>query len=301
MEVANINPITALLLLLCAQIHGANATMGDGAVDPLDLPLKRPPAWVYRPRSSALNTSVEVDDMGVIIVKVQHAPLPAITSAMVNWFLSGLSATQLLHPKDCKMYSRYLIWHPRDHIRIPNVTSLASPTSPLRLPPPLPFKLAVSPQEPDADYFNVAEFFGASAYYTRDSDPASYAQEAQMDMHLKMNIRAAKNPQNPSLVLWLFKRDNPRGAQRTFLLEHVWKEVPGVGLAVNSTLTIGIVNAGNLPTKLVRQLNKQRIAPVWHRNLSVQKMADKFIQHTVEEFGNLPQFLPTIYKGDYCN
>ena len=122
-----------------------------------------------------------------------------------------------------------------------------------------------------------------------------------MDMNLKMNVRATRNPQNPSLVLWLFNRDNTRGAQRPFLLEHVWKEIPGVGLAVNSTLTIGIVNPGSLSPELVRQLNKQRIAPVWHRNLSVQKMADKFIQHTVEEFGNLPQFLPTIYKGSYCS
>jgi hypothetical protein len=198
------------------------------------------------------------------------------------------------------MYPRYQIWHPRDHIRILNVTSMSTSASPLQVPPPLPFKLATSPQEPDADYFNVAEFFGASAYYTRQNKPASYAKEAQMDMHLKMNLRAMQNPENPSLVLWLFKRDNPRGAQRVFFLEHVWKEIPGGGLAVNSTLTIGIENPGDLPIKLVRQLNQKLIAPVWHRNLSVQEMADKFIVHTVEEFGNLPQFLPTVYKGDYC-
>ena len=100
---ANINPMTALLLLLCAQVHGTNAIMGDGAVDPLDLPLTRPPGWVYRPRSSALSTSVDVNDMGVISINVQHTPLPAVTSAMINWFLSGLGATQLRHPTDCKV------------------------------------------------------------------------------------------------------------------------------------------------------------------------------------------------------
>jgi hypothetical protein len=98
----------AMYAIFIAQVAYVEARIGEGAVDPQDLPLTRPPGWTYRSRSSALKATVQATDLGVIIVRVEHLPLPDITPKMLNWFLSGIGPEQLRHkqmrhPKDCKV------------------------------------------------------------------------------------------------------------------------------------------------------------------------------------------------------
>jgi hypothetical protein len=47
---------------------------------------------------------------------VVHEPIVNVTSAMVSWWFNGNVDGDMQHPVDNKWYSRYLVWHPRDHV-----------------------------------------------------------------------------------------------------------------------------------------------------------------------------------------
>jgi hypothetical protein len=65
-----------------------------------------------KPVSSA-RTSFEKQENGQIVMTIEHDTVRHVSPAMLRWWFENLS-----HPMEYegKQYSRYLLWHPRDHI-----------------------------------------------------------------------------------------------------------------------------------------------------------------------------------------
>jgi len=47
--------------------------------------------------------------------QVQHAPIPGVTSVMVHWWFNGNVDGEMV--LNGVVYPRYLVWHPKDHVR----------------------------------------------------------------------------------------------------------------------------------------------------------------------------------------
>ncbi len=79
------------------------------------LPLlpERPHAGPMKPVSSA-RTSEATLPSGQLVLGIEHDTIRGVTPAMLRWWFEHLGQT-MAHKG--QTYPRYLLWHPRDHIR----------------------------------------------------------------------------------------------------------------------------------------------------------------------------------------
>ncbi len=68
--------------------------------------------WTMKTPDSA-KTSFEIDTAGVYHLKIEHDRLKGITPAMLYWWFCHIGGNMTYQGKT---YSRYLVWHPKDHI-----------------------------------------------------------------------------------------------------------------------------------------------------------------------------------------
>jgi DAPG hydrolase PhiG domain len=75
------------------------------------LPAPRPVLWPLRPIESARCSVIPRD--GRTVITVQHAPLRGVTPEMLSWWYRHVPGEMAYAGST---YSRYLVWHPLDHI-----------------------------------------------------------------------------------------------------------------------------------------------------------------------------------------
>lgn len=79
----------------------------------LPLPPPRPIHWPLRSLDSA-RTSLSYDAQGRMILRIEHAVLKGLTPEMVAWWFANIGGQIEVEGES---YEKYLLWHPRDHIR----------------------------------------------------------------------------------------------------------------------------------------------------------------------------------------
>ncbi|WP_433292080.1 hypothetical protein ACQP2F_27060 [Actinoplanes sp. CA-030573] len=70
-----------------------------------------PVLWAMRPVESARVNILRRD--GVTVVDIQHAPLRGVTPSMISWWFRHLAGDMTYAGTTC---SRFLVWHPLDHL-----------------------------------------------------------------------------------------------------------------------------------------------------------------------------------------
>jgi len=85
-------------------------------IDPDSLPTERPPSWPYCGSECAQSKTLTHRANGGMDIQVVHKPIRGVTVDMVKWWFNGNVDGRMVHPVNGKTYSRYLVWHPRDHI-----------------------------------------------------------------------------------------------------------------------------------------------------------------------------------------
>ena len=76
------------------------------------LPIICPIAWEFRSLTSA-ETSFTVLEDGRLEIVVKHAVLKGVTPEMLHWWFGNIEGTM---EYTGRIYPRYLVWHPLDHI-----------------------------------------------------------------------------------------------------------------------------------------------------------------------------------------
>ncbi|KAI8474025.1 MAG: hypothetical protein J3K34DRAFT_156578 [Monoraphidium minutum] len=101
------------------------ALLGFAASAPLSVPLPeaRPPLWPFRGFNDARSWSCAMTKNGALVLEVEHAEIPGVTGEQLRWLYAGGAALASVHPGDNKVYSNFMLWHPREHVAH-NVTHL---------------------------------------------------------------------------------------------------------------------------------------------------------------------------------
>jgi hypothetical protein len=74
------------------------------------LPPPRPVLWPLRAPETA---GVSISDGTVLVVQVDHAPLPGVTAPMLAWWYAHVAGSMTYAGE---VLPRYLVWHPLDHV-----------------------------------------------------------------------------------------------------------------------------------------------------------------------------------------
>lgn len=79
----------------------------------LPLPPPRQLPWALKPLSSA-KTSLAYDEHGRMVMRIEHDLLKGLAPRMVEWWFRNIGGEMDV---EGQRLNRYLVWHPRDHIR----------------------------------------------------------------------------------------------------------------------------------------------------------------------------------------
>ena len=111
------------------------------------LPSERDFGWKMKPLESA-NTSFNIDSGGVYRLTIEHDPVKGVTPQMLLWWFRNIGGEMMYKGK---IYPRYLVWHPNDHIH----WSLADKSS--------------NKNVGTGSYFRIVEAFGRNKEFLVDS------------------------------------------------------------------------------------------------------------------------------------
>lgn len=78
----------------------------------LPLPPPRELPWPLKPLTSA-ETSLDYDPHGRMVMSIRHDTVKGVTPAMIAWWFANIGGEMEIGGR---RMSRYLAWHPRDHI-----------------------------------------------------------------------------------------------------------------------------------------------------------------------------------------
>jgi hypothetical protein len=90
----------------------------DTSLKVTDLPLARPrQPWPYRNISTALEAPNPTTNSttGVTYSRLRHAPIQNVTAGLMQWWFRQNLERVVYYPWDGGNYTRYQMWHPRDH------------------------------------------------------------------------------------------------------------------------------------------------------------------------------------------
>jgi hypothetical protein len=88
----------------------------------LSLPAERPHLGPMKSVASA-RTSRSVLPSGQLLMTIEHDVIRGVSPQMLRWWLENMSQTMVYRGTT---YPRYLLWHPRDHIRLEVATRAPS-------------------------------------------------------------------------------------------------------------------------------------------------------------------------------
>lgn len=232
-------------------------------ISPAALPGARPPAWPSCGLRCAADTALVRRRNGAMLLQVVHKPIPGLTPEMLTWWFNGNVDGFMTHPVDGRNYSRYLVWHPRDHLE---QTTL--------MPGPVPGNAT-------AATWNIVEFFASAdpRGFTRDDPVCRWANQLYTNTVLKVQrIDAA------GLTLAFEVLPGLKALQLT----HKWRASPA-GLQLVSTMHVGFTHQTALAALANRVVKRafgghdpERMGRIWH-------------EHCLEEMSNLQYFLPQLY------
>jgi hypothetical protein len=100
------------------QAIAAQFSTPDTSLKVTDLPLSRPlQPWPYRSISTAIEAPYPTTNTtnGVTFSRLQHAPIQNVTAGLMLWWFRSNLERVVHYPWDGGNYTRYQIWHPRDH------------------------------------------------------------------------------------------------------------------------------------------------------------------------------------------
>ncbi|GBF92478.1 hypothetical protein Rsub_04582 [Raphidocelis subcapitata] len=236
------------------------------------LPAERPAPWPLCGLGKC-NLSVAIDmhvqPQDGIRIEVIHKPLTGITAEMMEWWFSGNIEGTMVDPRDNKTYTRYLIWHPTDHIH--EITKKPSKT---------PGSVIGAVRE-------ITEFIGAqrATPYTSADRNCEWNAEHYANDELEV---AALDRTGLSLQLKIGYKNKP------MRMRHSWSDSPdGTGLLLNSTLNVGFT--GDRP--IVARINRRYCRRAFGGD-NQEKSAELWANHCLEEFANLKNFLPDLFKAE---
>jgi len=76
------------------------------------LPAERDFGWKMKPIESA-KTTFCIDQDGVCHLTIKHDPIDGVTPQMLKWWFQNIGGDMDYRGK---VYPKYLVWHPKDHI-----------------------------------------------------------------------------------------------------------------------------------------------------------------------------------------
>eukprot|EP00878_Enallax_costatus_P000787 GHUV01000909.1.p1 GENE.GHUV01000909.1~~GHUV01000909.1.p1 ORF type:complete len:352 (+),score=47.35 GHUV01000909.1:97-1152(+) len=265
-------------------------------VQPL-LPEARPTQpWPYRQLDSAAAYSVSITDTHAVVATVTHAPVPGITSDMMRWwFQEGIyGRSSYSEDESAAVWDNYIRWHPQQHIyqRVKRPADNGSETDDSAEAEAADTAQERRPQHPKSlmlweicEYITSADPTG----YTTANYPGPEATEKEYFIKAIAEVR-----QLDEEGLWVTV-PTWTGLGPTFWnLKHEWQDTPA-GLAINSTQVVGVVDPAwrpiwfaRLRNAIPRGLFSQGRDPTW--------MLSQWVEHCVEEIGNLEHILPGLYR-----
>lgn len=68
--------------------------------------------WKMKPLESA-KTNFTIDNNGVFVLTIEHDILSGVSPKMLHWWFQNIGGDMNYRGK---VYSKYLLWHPKDHI-----------------------------------------------------------------------------------------------------------------------------------------------------------------------------------------
>ena len=74
--------------------------------------INRPTPWPMKPLESAKTTFAKRSN-GQLVLTIEHDVIRGVTPPMLAWWFQNLSGTMEFQGR---IYSRYLVWHPIDHL-----------------------------------------------------------------------------------------------------------------------------------------------------------------------------------------
>jgi hypothetical protein len=104
--------VTSRRRFLGAVTVAAAGVLLPACADVVALPEPRPIPWDPKPLESA-QTGLRTLPDGRMELRIRHAPLRGITPAMLYWWFTHIGGEMEYQGAT---YSRYGVWHPRDHI-----------------------------------------------------------------------------------------------------------------------------------------------------------------------------------------
>ena len=212
--------------------RGAQQIILQPPIQRAALPVRRPPDWPYCNTACIRNSSYDlhVAPQDGIRAEVEHAPIAGVTPEMMVWWFSGNIEGDYTFPNG-DTYSRYLVWHPKDHIhevttRRRNATGAAG------------------------NVREITEFFGTerATGYTRGDANCAWRDEAYANDELEV---ASLDSSGLSMQLFIGFRRKP------MRMRHDWAASPQ-GLRLRSTLEIGFEGDSGL----TRWANRRYARPV---------------------------------------
>lgn len=285
---------------------------------PSELPASRPPDWPYCTEASCA-ASARLDKLpgGALVASVEHRPLRGVTPEALRWWFEGGVEGTMAHPLDGKVYARYLVWHPRDHVSQTTLLrggrGAGSGASGGGEGSGSGASGGGEGSSVDGAWWLLKEFFlggvggerggwvasdgagdGGCAWAGECYTKAALRVEALDDSGLRLGFALPWRPDRPLVSL-----------------THDWRPSPE-GLVVTSTLAVGIVPSGGgadgdgggdggggggaargwadrlLNAAALRAFggaDAERCLLAWRR-------------HCVEEFGDFPFFLPGLYEAE---
>jgi hypothetical protein len=181
------------------------------------------------------------EDNGQVVVTVEHAPLPGVTTEMLRWWYRHVPARMTYAGGT---WPRYLVWHPLDHIGY----QVLRPAG----------RGGVGP----GAGLHITEALG------RDLGNL-------LDIHVRVEELGDSRAVIAKRVL----------GTTLVLLENEFTDSPD-GATYRSRLTLG--DRTPLGRLLLNQVARRRAFP--------PRRIQPWVRHHVEEIGNLPHFLPDLFR-----
>lgn len=222
------------------------------------LPRSRPvQPWSFKNLSTARFYSVAVTDTHAVEATVSHAPLPGVSSQMMQWWFEEGIYGKSSYPNDTTgaVWDNYIRWHPQQHMyqRI-----LAEPTNPGPTQPAVDAaqetSLQQDPQLPQPPLlWEICEYLTSShpTGYTASNYPGAEATAHEYFVKAEAEVK-----QLDDQGLWVTVPSKTRLGDTFWNLKHSWVDTPE-GLVVNSTQVMP--GGGREPTVVYTNIQGMRL------------------------------------------
>lgn len=244
-----------------------------------DMPAARPPPWKYCGLSCAKRKITLTAD-NQLIMELWFKPIRGLTPEMMEWFFNGGLYGDWTNPTTGKTFSRFLWWHPRDHVYQKTVQE------------------GTTPNKTVGQIWQIAEILVSKAKtgFLSADDPCKWSKQFYTNGNLTVEVA-----DNTQLLVAAYESGAIPGSGTTvtvrpLVLNHKYAAGPK-GLVLNSTFTVGLSSATAPPELLpyVGFINGLTLKGFGGSNPPGAGKA--WQQHAIQEMTNLRFFLPQLYNA----